>query len=82
MKVRNTVISVVLCLGVIALSIWLYNCIMRPVKFENEYNKRSDEVVAKLKDIRVIQETYRMAKGEFCNNFDTMMAFLKEGKVQ
>lgn len=81
MKVRNTVISVVLCLGVIALSIWLYNCIMRPVKFENEYNKRSDEVVAKLKDIRVIQETYRMAKGEFCNNFDTMMVFLKEGKV-
>lgn len=81
MKVRNTIISVVLCIGVVALAIVLYNCIMHPVRFDNEYNRRSDEVVAKLKDIRVIQETYKLSKGEFCNDFDTMMAFLKEGKV-
>lgn len=81
MKLRNTIISVVLGIGAVVLAFVLYNCIMRPVKFDNEYNRRSEEVIAKLKDIRTIQETYKLAKGEFCGNFDTMMVFLKEGKV-
>lgn len=80
MKVRN-IISVVLAIAAVALAVVLYNCIMHPVKFDNEYNKRSDEVITKLKDIRVIQETYKLAKGEFCGNFDTMMVFLNEGQV-
>ena len=80
MKVRN-IISVVLAIAAVALAVVLYNCIMHPVKFDNEYNKRSEEVIAKLKDIRVIQETYKLAKGEFCGNFDTMMVFLNEGQV-
>ena len=80
MKVRN-IISVVLAIAAVALAVVLYNCIMHPVKFDNEYNKRSEEVIAKLKDIRVIQETYKLAKGEFCGNFDTMMVFLNEGRV-
>lgn len=80
MKVRN-IISVVLAIAAVALAVVLYNCIMHPVKFDNEYNKRSDEVITKLKDIRVIQETYKLAKGEFCGNFDTMMLFLNEGQV-
>ena len=66
MKVRNTIISVVLGAGVIVLAIVLYNCIMHPVKFDSEYDKRSSEVIVKLKDIRVIEETYKSAKGEFC----------------
>ncbi len=81
MKLRNTIISAVLAVGVVVLAFVLYNCIMRPVKFDNEYNRRSEEVIAKLKDIRTIQETYKLAKGEFCGNFDTMMVFLKEGSV-
>ncbi len=63
------------------LAVVLYNCIMRPVKFDNEYNRRSDEVIVKLKDIRTIQETYKLAKGEFCGDFDSLMLFMEEGKV-
>ena len=80
MKVRN-IISVVLAIAAVALAVVLYNCIMHPVKFDNEYNKRSEEVIAKLKDIRVIQETYKLAKGEFCGNSDSMLVFLNEGQV-
>ncbi len=63
------------------MAVVLYNCIMRPVKFDNEYNRRSDEVIVKLKDIRTIQETYKLAKGEFCGDFDSLMLFMEEGKV-
>ncbi len=81
MKHRNTIISVVLGVGAVVLAVVLYNCIMRPVKFDNEYNRRSDEVIVKLKDIRTIQETYKLAKGEFCGDFDSLMLFMEEGKV-
>lgn len=81
MKTRNTIISVVLGVGVVALAVVLYNSIMHPVRFDNEYNKRSDEVIAKLKDIRIIEETYKAANGEFCGNFDSLMAFMENGRV-
>mgnify|MGYP003509922514 FL=1 len=48
MKVRNTIISVVLIAVAVVLIVVLYNSIMRPVKFENEYNKRSEQVITKL----------------------------------
>ena len=81
MKVRNTIISVVLGAGAVVLAIVLYNSIMHPVKFDSEYDKRSSEVIVKLKDIRVIEETYKSAKGEFCGNFDSLMAFMENGEV-
>lgn len=81
MKTRNTIISVVLGVGVVVLAVVLYNSIMHPVRFDNEYNKRSEEVIAKLKDIRVIEETYKTANGEFCGNFDSLMAFMENGRV-
>ncbi len=81
MKVRNTIISVVLAVVVVVLAVVLYNSIMHPVRFDNEYNSRSNEVIAKLKDIRAIEETYKAAKGEFCGNFDTLMYFLENGQV-
>jgi hypothetical protein len=54
---------------------------MRPVKFENEYNKRSEQVITKLKDLRAIQELYKSAHGEFCNDIDSLLLFLNTGKV-
>ncbi|HIW86969.1 MAG TPA: hypothetical protein IAC47_01665 [Candidatus Onthomorpha intestinigallinarum] len=81
MKVRNLIISVVLIAAAVVLAVVLYNSIMHPVKFDQEYNKRSDAVIAKLKDIRTIQETYRSSKGEFCNDIDSLLLFLETGKV-
>ena len=76
MKVRNTIISVVLIAVAVVLIVVLYNSIMRPVKFENEYNKRSEQVITKLKDLRAIQELYKSAHGEFCNDIDSLLLFL------
>ena len=80
MKSRN-IISIVLIVGVLALMVVLYNSIMRPLRFEAEYNKRSTEVINKLKDIRAIQEAYKGTHGQFCGNIDSLLIFLETGKV-
>lgn len=81
MKVRNTIISAVLIVVALVLVVVLYNSIMHPVKFENEYEKRSEQVITKLKDLRACQELYKSAHGQFCNDIDSLLLFLETGKV-
>jgi hypothetical protein len=80
MKLRN-IISIVLIVAIVVLAYFLYAGIMRPVKFDNEYNRRSTEVINKLKDIRTIEEAYKGRYGKYCGNFDSLMYFLENGKV-
>ncbi len=81
MKRRNTIISAVLIIIAVVLAVVLYNSIMRPVEFENEYTKRSEQVIIKLKDLRACQELYKSAHGEFCNDIDSLLLFLETGRV-
>jgi len=80
MKPRN-IFSIVLIAGIIVLAYFLYKGIMRPLKFESEYNKRSTAVINKLKDIRTIQETFKSTHGRYCGDMDSLLLFLEEGKV-
>lgn len=80
MKPRH-IISTVLIIGIIILIFFLYRSIMKPVQFENEYNKRSTAVINKLKDIRAIQEVYRINYGVYSNDIDSLLLFLEEGEV-
>jgi hypothetical protein len=78
---RRTIFSIVLIVGIVALAIVLYTSIMRPVKFDAEYNSRSTEVINKLKDIRTIQEAFKSTNGRFCGDIDSLLVFLETGKV-
>lgn len=80
MKLRN-IISIILSLIIIGMIYFLYSEIMSPVKFKDEYNKRSTEVINKLKDIRTIQEAYKTSNGRFCSDIDSLLIFLETGKV-
>ncbi|MDR0972277.1 MAG: hypothetical protein LBM25_07835 [Bacteroidales bacterium] len=80
MKVRN-IISILLIIAIIGLAYVVYSSIMRPVKFDREYNKRSAEVINKLKDLRSLQETYKSTYGKFCGNIDSLILFAEVGKV-
>lgn len=80
MKIRN-IISIVLIVGVVVLAFVLYTSIMKPVKFENEYNRRSTEVVNKLKDIRAIQEAFKGTHGRYCGDIDSLLTFVETGKT-
>ncbi len=69
----KTIIQIVLGVVIIALAVILYNSIMTPVRFENEYNKRRDASAEKLKAIRTLEEAYKMTYGKYTGSFDTLV---------
>ncbi len=68
-------------LAVLALAVALFNSIMTPVKFQEEYNARSTEVINKLKDIRTLQEQYKNTNNAYCNNIDSLIDFAFNGSA-
>lgn len=75
------IIQILLGLGVIVLIYYLYTGIMAPVKFNNEMNTRREIVIQKMKDIRTIQTMYMSMNGKYCSTFDSLITFVKEGKM-
>ena len=75
MKVR-TIFQIVLGIAIVGLAILLYDSIMKPMRFENEYNKRRDACAEKLKAIRTLEEAYKVTYGTYCGSFDTLVTRL------
>lgn len=72
----KTIIQIVLGVVIIALAVVLYNSIMKPVRFENEYTKRRDASAEKLKAIRTLEEAYKVTYGKYTGSFDTLITRL------
>ena len=66
---RKTLIQILLGVAIIGLAITLYMSIMKPVKFDNEYNKRRDACAEKLKAIRTLEEAYKNTYGCYTGSF-------------
>ncbi|MGL4332916.1 MAG: hypothetical protein ACRCZQ_05290 [Bacteroidales bacterium] len=72
-------ILLVACIAVLG-----YLCtksILDPIKFQEEKGKRENAVIARLIDIRKAQIEYRNLNGKYTGSFDTLIAFIKEGKL-
>lgn len=81
---NKSVKTALLCLGallVIGLAFGLYRSINGPVQFDNEYNKRSAEVINKLKDIRTLQEQFKNTNNRYCSTVDSLIDFALNGKA-
>ncbi|MBQ9638032.1 MAG: hypothetical protein IJV22_00560 [Bacteroidales bacterium] len=72
MKLK-TVVQIVLAAAIVGLALWLYSSIMKPVRFDNEYNVRRAACATKLKTIRTLEEAYKQTYGAYCGNFDTLV---------
>ena len=77
----NKIFQIALAVVIVGLAVLLYNSIMKPVRFDNEYNQRRDAVVVKLKEIRNLQEAYKMTYGCYANDMDSLILGLQEGKL-
>jgi type II secretory pathway pseudopilin PulG len=77
----NNVIKVVLLVVILVLAFLVFESIMRPVRFNQEVNKRNNAVIQQLKDIRTAQMAYRNIHGTYTNSFDTLLTFLNEGFI-
>lgn len=75
------VINLVLGLCALALLYLCYSSIMEPINFNKEKEMREAAVKERLIQIRDAEEQYRLQKGEFCDSFPELIAFIKDGKV-
>lgn len=75
------VINLVLGLCVLALLYLCYSSIMEPINFNKEKEMREAAVKERLIQIRDVEEQYRLQKGEFCDSFPELIAFIKDGRV-
>ena len=67
------------CIGIMG-----YLCvesIMGPIRFEEQKNLRDKATIARLIDIRKAQVEFRNLNGYYTNEFDTLISFIKHGKL-
>ena len=57
----------------------IYDAISGPINFNQVKNERYAVVIDRLKDIRTAQIAHKDVKGEFSNNFDSLVKFVDEG---
>lgn len=78
----KTVFNVILGVCALVLAYVCYASIMAPINFEKAKTHRDDAVIARLIDIRKAQNEYRtLHNQQFTNNFDTLIDFVKNGKM-
>ncbi len=74
-------INVVLGIAALAMLFICYRSIADQQDFEAEVKQREIDVKARLIEIRKAQEAYKEQHSEYCGNWDTLIAFIKEGKL-
>ena len=77
MKILNALLFAVIVL----LGYMLYSIIEAPIAFEKVKKHRVEVVKRKLIDIRNSQLAYKSVKRQFCNNFDSLISFIKNDSL-
>ncbi len=75
------IVSVLCVIASVFLIYLIYSSVTLPIKFKQEKEKRYAKVIKQLKLIRDVQEKYRDFSGKFSNNEDTLVNFVKTGKL-
>jgi hypothetical protein len=81
MNKKYLVIQVVLGIIVVVLAYFLYESIMRPVRFNAAVKVREDVVIAKLIDLRTSEQFFKRQYNRYTSNFDSLITFLKTGEI-
>ncbi|MDQ3190096.1 MAG: hypothetical protein M3Q58_00725 [Bacteroidota bacterium] len=74
-------ISIALSVAILVLGYFVYDSINSRIKFEKETTRRNKVVEERLKDIRTAQLSYKNLKGEYTNSFDSLITFVKYGRM-
>ncbi len=78
---KSNILKIVLAVVVIVLGYLLYSSIMKPIRFQEELNRRNSHIVDKLKDIRTAQTFFKQFNNRYTSNFDSLFDFLRNGKI-
>ncbi|MCQ2064837.1 MAG: hypothetical protein MJY66_03145 [Bacteroidaceae bacterium] len=75
-------VNILLVLCIIGLAYIYYGSIMGPINFQNEKDRRSQAVISRLVNIKDAQMEYHHQHGGlYTENFDTLIEFVKTGKL-
>lgn len=77
----KTVVQIVLIALVLTLAYFLYSSVEKPLDFEKEKKERYDATITRLKDIRKAELAYKDVHGKFTGSWDTLITFVKTGKL-
>ncbi len=77
---KRKLLQAILAVVAIGLSYYLYDLIMDPIRFNNEYKKRRAAVIERLVELRTAQVAYKTENGSYAKNFDELFAFIETGK--
>lgn len=75
------VVNILLSICILALIYIVYGSIMNPIKFTNEKKIRDKAVIQRLMDIKAAQTEYNYQHDGYCDNFDSLAAFIRTGKL-
>jgi len=75
------VVNILLAICIVALIYIVYGSIMNPIKFTNEKKIRDKAVIERLMDIKAAQTEYNYQHSGYCDNFDTLAAFIKTAQL-
>lgn len=75
------VVNILLAICIVALIYIVYGSIMNPIRFANEKSIRDKAVIERLMDIKAAQTEYNYQHSGYCDNFDTLAAFIKTGRL-
>ena len=78
---KRTIIQIVLLAIIIVLAYLVYQSVNKPLVFNAEKDQREAVVIQDLKDIRSGQQIYKKMYDKYAANFDTLIAFLREGEI-
>jgi len=73
----KTVLQILLVLAIVALSYFVVESIMKPIRFNKEMDVRYKKTVERLMDIRTAQIAYKSENNKFTGSFDTLINFVK-----
>jgi type II secretory pathway pseudopilin PulG len=78
---KSSIIKLALGVVIIVLGYFLYSSIMKPVRFQEEVNRRNEQIVNRMKDIRTAQTLYKQFNNQYTSSFDTLINFLKTAEI-
>ncbi|MDD2589288.1 MAG: hypothetical protein PHO13_00575 [Fermentimonas sp.] len=77
----KVVMRVLLAIAIVLLAWVSWKSIQGPIDFNAEVAKRDQAVIQRLMDIRTAQVALRSQTGSYTASFDTLVNFVKEGKI-
>ncbi|MCX7862555.1 MAG: hypothetical protein N2449_06130 [Bacteroidales bacterium] len=77
----NKVIKGVLIVGIVVLVYLIINSVSKPIKFQQERDKRYAQIIERLKQIRTAQIAFYDKFGRYTSDFDSLIQFIKNDSM-